>query len=233
MATSILDANDRTGEHAPSWYAATGNKFQQFDAAKGDLEFDVAIIGAGFSGLSSALHLAAAGYSVAVVDAHRVGWGASGRNGGQVGTGQRVEVLELEKMIGKTAAKDAFAIGTDATNLVRDLIRKHKIDCDYMPGIIDAFHKKHYHKDAQAEIDHYSDIYGYTSQTFLPPDELREKVNSPDFHGGILDTNTGHLHPPKLCAGACQGGDQGRSKDFRIVESVGGPWRQALYRQDR
>jgi len=111
MALSLLHANDRPGAHADSWYAASAAPILEFPALQGDQKFDIAIIGAGFSGLSSALHLAKKGYKVAVLDAHRVGWGASGRNGGQVASGQRVEPEELQSLVGKSLARQApFAI---------------------------------------------------------------------------------------------------------------------------
>ena len=216
MQKSVLDINDRLGEHPPSWYAATANELQTFASAAGDLKFDVLIIGAGYSGLSAALHLAQLGYKTGVVEAHRIGWGASGRNGGQVGTGQRVEIHDLERQVGKTAAKDAFDIGVDATDLVRDLINKHKIDCNYVRGIIEAFHKTKYNREAKEEVDHYRERYGYKSMTYLPPEALREKVNSPDLHGGIVDTNTGHLHPLNYAKGLAKAAVKAGAEIFEL-----------------
>ena len=119
MALSLLDANDEKGQHAPTWYAASANPLQKFPSAKGALKFDIAIIGAGFSGLSSALDLSKLGYKVCILDAHRVGWGASGRNGGQVGSGMRIGQDELEDLVGFQRAKQAFEIGVEAADLVR------------------------------------------------------------------------------------------------------------------
>ena len=204
MGQSLLDINDTFGQHAPSWYAASANPLNEFPSAEGTLSFDVVIIGAGFSGLSAALHLSELGYQVCVVDAQRVGWGASGRNGGQVGSGQRIGQHELESLVGKTQAKQAFDIGVDAAELVRSLIRKHGINCAYKSGSIEAFHKKRYDKYGVEEVEHMADAYGYHSMSYLPPEEMREKVGSPDYSGGVLDTNAGHLHPLNYARGLAQ-----------------------------
>ena len=87
--TDLLTANDAPGEHAPSWYAETAAPIDPFPTLQGDTRADVCVVGGGYTGLSAALHLAESGLDVILIDAHRVGWGASGRNGGQVGSGQR------------------------------------------------------------------------------------------------------------------------------------------------
>ena len=95
-------------EHVNSWYAASANKQLQFPALQGEACADVCIIGGGYTGLSTAIHLRKAGYSVVLLEANRVGWGASGRNGGHVGTGQRADQDQLEKMVGLEHAKALF-----------------------------------------------------------------------------------------------------------------------------
>jgi gamma-glutamylputrescine oxidase len=86
---NLLFANDRRGEYPQSWYAATANTIPPFDTLRGEVRADVCIVGAGYTGLSAALHLAERGFDVVLLEAHRVGFGASGRNGGQLGSGQR------------------------------------------------------------------------------------------------------------------------------------------------
>lgn len=201
MALSLLDANDSAGKHAPSWYAASANSLKEFPSAKGNLKFDIAIVGAGFSGLSSALHLSELGYRVCVLDAHRVGWGASGRNGGQVGSGQRLEQFELEGLVGAERARQAFDIGVDAGYLVRSLIKKHKIKCSYKAGIIEAMHRQRYDKETLEHVEMMHEKYDYHSLSFLTPEEMNDKVGSADFSAGTLDTNCGHLHPLNYARG--------------------------------
>ena len=95
-----------------------------------NLSYDVCVVGGGYAGLSCALHLAKSGKSVAVVEAERVGWGASGRNGGHVGTGQRADQHSLEKWYGKTTAKELWRLGLEAVDLVSDLVEENDIDCE-------------------------------------------------------------------------------------------------------
>lgn len=226
MGSSLLDINDETGRHAPSWYAASAKPFKECQPARGDHRCDVCVIGAGYSGLSSALHLRAAGYSVCVLEAHRVGWGASGRNGGQVGTGQRIGQEELEALVGETLAKQAFKIGVDASDLVRDLIAKHEIECAYKPGIIEAFHKKRYDKYGIAEVEHLRTHYDHHTISYLTPEEMQEKVGSPDFSAGVLDSHRGHLHPLDYARGLAKAALDAGADVFELsrVQSVeGGP----------
>ena len=226
MGQSLLDINDTLGQHAPSWYAASANPLPDLPQAMGALKFDICIIGAGFAGLSSALHLAEQGYKVCVLDAQRVGWGASGRNGGQVGSGQRLGQEELEQLVGDTLASEAFQIGVDAADLVRELIRKHHIDCAYKSGSIEAYHKKRYDKYGPLEVEHMRSKYGYETMSYLSPDEMSEKVGSPDYSGGILDTHAGHLHPLNYARGLASAALKAGAEIFelsRVTSFEGGP----------
>jgi len=168
------------------------------------LKFDIAIIGAGFSGLSSALHLSKLGYKVCILDAHRVGWGASGRNGGQVGSGMRIGQDELEDLVGFQRAKQAFEIGVEAADLVRDLIKQHKIECAYKDGNIEALHRKRYDKETLEYVEMMHEKYDYHSLSYLTPQEMSEKVGSSDYSAGALDTRCGHLHPLNYARGLAQ-----------------------------
>ncbi len=111
----LLTANDRQGEYPRSYYADTATHLDSFPAAKGALTCDVCVVGAGFTGMSAAYHLAKRGYDVIVLDAQRVGFGASGRNGGQVSMGQRRDQEDLEQMVGDADARKLWDIGLSAT----------------------------------------------------------------------------------------------------------------------
>ncbi len=186
MAIDILTANDRQGDYPASYYAATATPLPAFDGAKGALRADVCIVGAGFTGLSAALHLAQAGYDVALLDAHRVGFGASGRNGGQVGMGQRLGQDELEDMVGKDHARALWDLSLEAVALVRNLIDTHKMDCGWTPGIIGADHRARYVPHTHAYVDKLNTEYGYDQIRKLEREELRALVGSPAYHGGAM-----------------------------------------------
>ena len=132
---NLLYSNDTQGNYPDSWYSATAQPLNAFPSLKGTKKYDICIVGAGYTGLSSALHLSNLGYSVAVLDAHRVGFGASGRNGGQLGTGQRVYQDELVSKIGENNADKMWHLANDAVSTVKEIIKTNKIDCHIKPGI--------------------------------------------------------------------------------------------------
>lgn len=192
---NLLHTNDRPGQYPESWYTATVDPLPEFAPLKGQTHADVCVIGGGFTGLSAALHLAEAGYDVALVEAHRVGFGASGRNGGQLGSGQRNDQETLEKMVGPDDALKLWQQGEEAKNLVKSLIAKHKIDCHLKPGIAHACFSA---KEMQHEHDYtkyLQDRYGYDQIENLDAEAFRNLVPSPSYHGGNLDMGAAHLHP--------------------------------------
>jgi gamma-glutamylputrescine oxidase len=118
------------GAHPSSWYVASARGLTEYPVLRGALTADVCVVGAGYTGLSTALHLAERGYSVIVLEARRVGWGASGRNGGQIGTGQRCEEAWLEARFGRDTARQLFQLAEESKALVRARISRHAIDCE-------------------------------------------------------------------------------------------------------
>ncbi|WP_242390557.1 NAD(P)/FAD-dependent oxidoreductase [Pararhodospirillum photometricum] len=166
-----------------------------------DEQADVCIIGAGYTGLSAALHLARQGRDVLVLDAHRVGWGASGRNGGQVGSGQRLPQQVLERMVGEEDARRLWDMAEDAKALVRELIKRHAIACDDHPGILYADHRPRHLKHTMATVRHLRDVYGYDQVHFVDGTEIRAMLGSPVYHGGMLDLGALHLHPLNFALG--------------------------------
>lgn len=197
----LLHVNDRLGEYPNSWYAATANTLDPFAPLKGEAKADVCIIGGGFTGLSSALHLAQAGFSVALIEAHRVGWGASGRNGGQLGSGQRREQDDLEKMLGFDHAKQLWDIAQESKATVRGLVKHHNIDCDLRDGIA---HTDWHAADVPAEHAYAEKLqrdYGYDQISTLDKAQTRALVGSEAYHGGTLDMGAAHLHPLNYALG--------------------------------
>jgi gamma-glutamylputrescine oxidase len=197
----LLTANDQQGEYPPSYYAATTQHLDRFPSAQGNLECDVCVVGGGFMGLSTAYHLSKQGYDVVVLEAQRVGFGASGRNGGQVGIGQRVEQDALEVMLGDDHARALWDIGVQAVDLVRDLCQKDEVRTVFNDGIIHATHRKRDHAHNHEFVAQMSDKYGYDKIQVLEPDACRHLVNSPNYHGGTLDMGSGHVNPLELVLG--------------------------------
>ncbi|MEP1442402.1 MAG: FAD-binding oxidoreductase, partial [Hyphomicrobiales bacterium] len=201
MVLNLLTVNDKRGEYPSSYYAATASELATLPALDEKLSADVCIVGAGYTGLSAALHLAKAGRRVVVVEAHRVGWGASGRNGGQLGTGQRRDQDELEAIMGKSAAHEMWTLAEEAKALVTSLITQHQIDCDYRAGIIHADHKRSYVKESEHYAEFLQNEYNYSDISFLDKSAVRDLVGSEDYHGGTLDLGARHLHPLKYAFG--------------------------------
>ena len=197
----ILTANDTVGQYPKSWYAVTASGPAPFQAAQGTLACDVCIVGAGFTGLSAAVHLADKGYDVILLDAHRVGFGASGRNGGQVGTGQRVNQLGLERLVGPEHARALWDLALESVQLVRDLIHDNAMDCGFSDGIIHADHRKRLVPESRDYTAHLRDVYGYDKIRALGQDEIRHLVGSNAYYGGTLDTGGGHIHPLRFAFG--------------------------------
>ena len=198
---NLLYANDRPGEYPKSWYAATATPLNPFERLKGQMRADVCVIGGGYTGLSAALHLAEAGRNVVLLDAHRVGFGASGRNGGQLGSGQRMGQDGLEKLVGRDDAAKLWELAEDAKDLVKSLVAKHKIDCYLKPGIAHACFSDREVAEEHEYAEHLQTRYGYGEIEPLDHDQLQAICPSPAYVGGTLDMGAGHLHPLSYALG--------------------------------
>ncbi|MDG1288568.1 MAG: FAD-binding oxidoreductase [Lentibacter sp.] len=204
---NLLYSNDTKGAFPRSWYAATAHERTPAPQLRGDAAADICVVGGGFTGLSAALHLAERGYSVALIEAHRVGFGASGRNGGQLGSGQRVEQTDLEKMVGEAEALKLWELAENAKDLVKQLISKHNIDCDLKPGIAHATFSASETAHEHAYVEHLQSRYGYDQITALSEEALSAVCPSPRYKGGSLDMGAAHLHPLNYALGlarACE-----------------------------
>lgn len=197
----LLTANDRPGEYPKSWYAASAEHLPRFDTARGALHCDVCVVGGGFTGLSTAWHLAKRGYDVILLDAQRVGFGASGRNGGQVSMGQRVEQDDLENMVGAPHARALWDIGAQSVDLVRALCDMDEVRTTFVDGIVHTVQRERDHRHNVAYVDHLSGTYGYDKISLLDRDMCRDIVNSPAYFGGTLDMGSGHVNPLELALG--------------------------------
>jgi gamma-glutamylputrescine oxidase len=187
-----------------SWYEDSVEDRPTYPILDGNRRADVAIVGGGFTGLSAAAHLAKAGVDVALVEAHRFGDGASGRNGGQLGTGQRAWAEELEAELGFTRAKALFDLAEEAKAHLLDFAATNQIDIDYLPGQMSVAHKKRYVKSYEAHAAIMRERFGYEHITFMDARETAERLGSPIYFGGVRDMGTGHIHPMKLAIGTAR-----------------------------
>jgi len=187
--------------HPASWYAATARPFPAFPPLAGEARADVCVIGGGYTGLSAALHLAEAGLSVILLEQGRIGCGASGRNGGQLHSGQRRDQLFLEKAVGRADARRLWDLAEEAKALVRARIARHAIACDLKAGLIHADHKPHFVAESAAYARHLAENYGYAAARPLSREEIRALVGSDAYFGGMIDMDAGHLHPLNFALG--------------------------------
>lgn len=189
-----------TEAHVASYYAASANWQTTYPCLDGDTRCDVAVVGAGFTGVSAALTLAERGFDVCLLEANRVGWGASGRNGGQLIDGF-VDLHRIEKRLGGRAADIVWQMGLDCRDLVLDRIRRFEIDCDLKFGYLDlalragdmdGFRKRLFEKQRR----------GYPHEMrIIEGDELPEYIGSDRYVGALVNEGNGHLHPLNLCLG--------------------------------
>ena len=170
----------------------------------GDKRADVCVIGGGYTGLSCALHLAERGYRPLLLEARRIGNGASGRNGGQLGSGHRRDQFTLERELGEDRARLLWSLAEEAKALVRARIARHGIECDLKPGIAIAAHRPRHARALAQEAAHLRARYGYDEIDVLDRAALRAEVAAEGFHGGLLDKGAGHLHPLDYARGLAQ-----------------------------
>ncbi len=198
---NLLHANDRAGEYPPSYYAATRAAFAPLPPLQGAARADVCVVGGGYTGLSAALHLAQRGLSVIVLEAHRVGFGASGRNGGQVGSGQRLDQDALEAAVGLDDAKKLWSFAQEAKDMVRGLIAQHDMPVRFHPGIAHACWTESEVRHAAAYADKLRRDYGYDQLEPLSRGGIGRLIPSGVFAGGEMDRGAGHVHPLNYAIG--------------------------------
>jgi len=188
-------------EHPNSYYLATAQGLVERPQLKGEETCDVAVVGGGLTGLSAALHLAERGYDTVLLEARRFAWGASGRNGGQLNSGQRQDPMTVARLMGPEDSRRLWDLAEEAKALVRALIAKHGIACDLKDGHISAAWKAtdtdYYHRLA----DTLQRDYDYAPIRALTRHEIGEMLGTHAYHGGTLDTGAAHLHPLNYALG--------------------------------
>lgn len=186
--------------HTGSYYAASANPAEVRPPLTEAIDADVCVIGAGFTGLSSALHLAESGFNVVVLEAARIGYGASGRNGGQLVNSYSRDMDVIEKNQGPDVARALGSMAFEGANIIRARIAQYDIQCDYRPGGVFAalnprqMDELHAHKALWER-------YGHTELDLLDADGIRDVINSERYVGGLRDRWGGHIHPLNLALG--------------------------------
>ncbi len=215
-----LYRNDPPGSFPASYYAATAELGPERPALQTDITVDIAVIGGGFTGLSTALHAAEKGFSVAVLEAHRVGFGASGRNGGQAGTGWNMDQRDLAKALGADDARKLWDITVEAKALTRDLVAKHAPEATFKPGVLHGHWSKSGAEDARVYGDWLQEHYDYPSE-YLDSDAFQSICHSPVYAGGLLDHDAGHLHPLRYVLGLGRAAEAAGAQIFERTEATG------------
>jgi len=221
MTFKLVQDRSDTEDYPSSYYHASQNRVLELSPLDGSRRADVCVVGGGYTGLSSALHLAQRGYDVVLLEARQPGWGASGRNGGQLCSGQRKDQVTLTKMVGADAARQFWELAEAAKNLAKKLIADHRIDCDLKPGIAHPNHKPGYAKDSEAYVDFLRREYDYDQIEYLDRDTMAGLVGSDSYYGGSLDMGAGHLHPLNYALGLADAALAAGARLYRstIVES--------------
>ena len=187
-------------EHTASYYAATANAATDFPRLRGEHHCDVVVVGGGFTGVSTMLHLAERGYDVVLVEANRLGWGASGRNGGQLIDGF-VNDDRIEKRFGKSAAEMTHRMGLECRNIVVKRIEQYGIDCDLTYGFIDLALRPADVKEFAERAEEYARSQYPHEIRVVRKDDVPKHVGSKSYIGGLINMGNGHLHPLNLCIG--------------------------------
>ena len=187
-------------EHTHSYYAATVNEKTDYPVLLGAKSADVCVIGGGFTGVATALTLAERGYRVALIKANRIGWGASGRNGGQLINGIS-GLSKIRKKYGEGIADILWNLRWRGNDIVYDRVARYDIDCDFKQGFIEVALKPRHMYDVEeyaAEMDAHNFTHEYAVWDRA---KTREMLGSDAYIGGFVNYRDGHLHPLNLCIG--------------------------------
>lgn len=203
-----------------SWYQATVGERPTYPELDGSKTCDVAIVGGGYTGLQAAYNLAKAGVSVVLIDACRFGDGASGRNGGQLGTGQRWWPEELEEKIGYERSKALFDLAEASKKHLLDFATEYQIDIEFMPGQMNVSHKESYKRFYSENAEIAALRYDYPHLRFMDREETQERLGSKRYYCGVRDTGTGHIHPLKLLIGLARVAANAGAQIFEMTRAT-------------
>lgn len=196
--------------YPPSYYAASANPAPERPPLKGAAEADICVIGGGYSGLSTALHLAETGHKVTLLEAAQIGWGASGRNGGQIVNGLNASLERIGKIFGPDTQKFVGTLVQEGGRIIRERIATYGIDCDLKEGNLFAAYTPAQMRDLEAKKKLW-ESFGMDEHEMVDKAGMRAHVASDVYAGGMIDKTGGHLHPLNLALG-----------EAAALESLGG-----------
>ena len=197
-------------EHTTSYYADSANDKNLRPSLNGNITSDICVIGAGFTGLSTAIHLSEKGFNVTVLEAKRIGFGASGRNGGQIVHSYSRDIDFIEKHYGKEVGTEMGKMAFEGGRIIRRFAEQYNIDCHLKDGGIFAACNDRQLKELEGKKALW-EAHGHKDLELLSADKIKEHIGSERYSGGLLDKSGGHFHPLNLALG-----------EAAAVESMGG-----------
>ena len=206
--------------HINSYYAASANPAPSHPVLESDVEADVCVVGGGIAGSSTALHLAERGYRVVLLEAKRIGWGASGRSGGQALVGYASGQQKIVDQVGEANAKALWDITVESMTLIKELVQKHSIDCDLHWGQMHVAIKPRQRRELLAEQRELQDKLGYPHLKFLEREQVQALLDTKRYCAGLYDSGGGHLHPLNYTLGLAAAAQAAGVRIFENSEVV-------------
>jgi gamma-glutamylputrescine oxidase len=206
--------------HIRSYYAATAQPAPRRPALIGAVDCDVCVVGGGIAGCSAALHLAERGYNVVLLEEHRVGWGASGRNGAQALPGVAAGQTKLERLIGRADARVVWDTTVEGLALMRKLIARYSIDCDWVDGHLHVAVKPRHDDELRDELEILRDEYGYESVRYVSREEVASVIASKRYLSALYDSNCGHMHPLNYTLGLARAAESHGARLFETTRAL-------------
>ena len=206
--------------HAPSYYAASVHIPVPRTPLRGSERAEVCVVGAGIAGCSAALHLAERGYSVTLLERHRIGWGASGRSGGAVLHGVACAQETLDRLIGAAGSRAVWDAASEAVSLTRALIARHRIACEWTDGYLLTALKRRHDRELRAHIETLRTRFDYGSVRYVPGDELHTILASRRYRSAMFDANGAHLHPLAYTLGLAEAAERTGVRLFEGTRAV-------------
>ena len=203
-----------------SYYSATAHASPARPALEGTVECDVCVVGGGIAGCSTALHLAEHGYRVVLLEGQHIGWGASGRSGAQALLGVAAGHAKLAKLIGESDARRVWDMTVEGLGLIRELIARHGIDCDWVSGHMQVAMKARHDAEIREEIESLRSELGYTSARYMSREEVQWVVPSTRYISALYDSNCGHLHPLNYTLGLAAAAERLGARIFEQSRAI-------------